>query len=232
MIYSDFPKNYTLGFQDNGTDRLLGIIDLHDNIIFYLIIITMVVIWFFFSALFNPDHMSNLHHNDNIELLWTITPAKILWLIGLPSLRLLYLLDEILDSELTIKISGNQWYWNYEYSDYNKEINFDSYKINEEDLELGELRKLTVDNYLILPINTSIRFIVTANDVLHSFAIPSFGVKVDAIPGRLNSKSVLINRPGFFFGQCSELCGALHSAMPIGIQAVSLSSYLSFINSF
>jgi cytochrome c oxidase subunit 2 len=231
-IYSDTPINFSYGFQDPASKWMLGIIDLHDNIIFYLIIILSVVLWFFISSMYNKDHLSNLAHGNLIEVVWTITPAIILWVIGLPSLKLLYMMDEILDAELTVKAIGNQWFWSYEYTDYDEEIAFDSFMVADEDLELGELRELAVDNYLILPINTSIRLLLSSNDVIHSFAIPSLGLKMDALPGRLNSLGFVINRESTFYGGCSELCGALHHAMPIGIKAVSLGSYLSFINTF
>jgi cytochrome c oxidase subunit 2 len=231
-IYSDTPINFSYGFQDPASKWMLGIIDLHDNIIFYLIIILSVVLWFFISSMYNKDHLSNLAHGNLIEVVWTITPAIILWVIGLPSLKLLYMMDEILDAELTVKAIGNQWFWSYEYTDYDEEIAFDSFMVADEDLELGELRELAVDNYLILPINTSIRLLLSSNDVIHSFAIPSLGLKMDALPGRLNSLGFVINRESTFYGGCSELCGALHHAMPIGVKAVSLGSYLSFINTF
>ena len=150
-------------------------------------------------------------------------------MIGIPSLKLLYMMDEILEAEVTIKAIGFQWGWTYSYGDYEKEITFDSFLIGENDLELGDLRQLTVDNYLVLPINTSIRLIVTSNDVIHSFALPSLGLKCDALPGRLNSTGFIITRPAVFYGQCSELCGILHSGMPIGIKAVNLDQYLQFI---
>ena len=230
--------NYSYGFQDPATPWMLGIIQLHDTVMFYLIIILTIVVWLFISSLLNKDYLFELRHNDEIELAWTITPALILWAIGLPSLIFLYITDEILDAELTVKVTGNQWYWNYEYSDYvdinrneNNSINFDSFLVPDEDLELGDPRLLTVDNYLILPSNTSIRFLVTANDVLHSFAVPSLGIKSDAIPGRLNSIGVTITRNSTFYGQCSELCGILHGFMPIGIKSVNLNSYINFLKS-
>lgn len=237
LLFSDSPINFSYGFQDPASKWMLGIIDLHDNIVFYLIIILSVVLWFFISSMYNKDHLSNLAHGNFIEIIWTITPALILWVIGLPSLKLLYMMDEILDAELTVKAIGNQWFWSYEYSDYinnenNESIAFDSFMIAEDDLELGDLRELAVDNYLVLPINTSIRLLISSNDVIHSFAIPSLGLKMDALPGRLNSLGFVINRESTYFGGCSELCGALHHAMPIGIKAVSLGSYLSFINTY
>lgn len=218
-IYSDSTQPYACGFQDPASNWMIGIIDLHDSIIFYLIILAVLVTWMFIGALTNPDHLRYLSHGNLIEIIWTISPAIILWLIGLPSLKLLYMMDEILDAEVTVKAIGFQWGWTYSYGDYdtnNDGITFDSFMVAEEDLEEGDFRRLTVDNYLVLPINTSIRMIITSNDVIHSFAVPSLGVKCDALPGRLNSVGFVINRPTTLYGQCSELCGILHSAMPIG----------------
>jgi cytochrome c oxidase subunit 2 len=154
-------------------------------------------------------------HGHFLEFIWTLTPAALLWAIGLPSLRLLYLMDEILEPEVTIKILGSQWFWSYEYG----EIAFDSYLVT--DPELGDLRGLAVDNYLVAPINASLRLLVSSNDVIHSFALPSLAIKIDAIPGRLNSAGLVINRAGIYYGQCSELCGVLHGFMPIGLIAVN-----------
>ena len=176
---------------------MYSIIDLHDRIIFYLLIILSVVVWFGLRIV-STDHLAHLHHGNTLELVWTITPACVLWAIGIPSLRLLYLMDEILDPEVTVKVMGSQWFWSYG--------NGDSFLT---DLELGDLRQLAVDNYLVLPINTSIRLLVSSNDVIHSFALPSLALKVDAIPGRLNGAGLIINRPSLFYGQCSELCGVL-----------------------
>jgi heme/copper-type cytochrome/quinol oxidase subunit 2 len=184
------------------------------------------------SAFLNPDHLKYLSHGNLIEVIWTTSPAIILWLIGIPSLKLLYMMDEILDAEMTVKAIGFQWGWTYNYGDYTKDndgIGFDSFMIAESDLDEGDFRQLAVDNYLVLPINTSIRMIITSNDVIHSFAVPSLGIKCDALPGRLNSIGFVINRPATLYGQCSELCGVLHSAMPIGIKAVNIPSYLQFI---
>nr|YP_009659028.1 cytochrome c oxidase subunit 2 [Spizellomyces sp. 'palustris']QCQ69026.1 cytochrome c oxidase subunit 2 [Spizellomyces sp. 'palustris'] len=212
-IYADYAEAWATGFQDPASDWMYAIIDLHDRIIFYLLIVLAVVVWFLVSSMLNTDHMAHLHHGNALELLWTITPAVILWAIGLPSLRLLYMMDEILDPELSVKVMGSQWFWSYEYSDYvdnGVSIAFDSFMVSDADLELGDLRTLAVDNYLVLPINTSIRLLISSNDVIHSFALPSLAIKADAIPGRLNSTGLIINRPSTFYGQCSELCGVLH----------------------
>ena len=229
---ADYSQKGQLGFQDPASDWMYAIIDLHDRIIFYQIIIQSVVLWIQISAIINKDYLAYQDHNNMIEQIWTQTPAAIQWAIGLPSLRQLYIMDEILDAEITIKAIGNQWYWNYEYSDYNNikntEITFDSFMIDEANQNIGDIRNLNVDNYQILPVGVSIRLIVTSNDVIHSFAIPSLAVKSDAIPGRLNATGFIINRPSSYYGQCSELCGILHGFMPIGINAVSIPSYLNF----
>jgi cytochrome c oxidase subunit II len=174
------------------------------------------------------NYLPFLSEHHGFEFIWTIIPAGILWTIGIPSLKFLYLIDQILEAEITIKAIGNQWYWSYEYEN-NADKMFDSFLIQQDDLNKGDLRQLTVDNYLILPINTNIRMLITSNDVIHSFAIPSLGVKCDALPGRLNSFAFNINRKGIYFGQCSELCGVLHGFMPIGIKAVNINSYLNFL---
>ncbi|KAJ3084750.1 hypothetical protein HDU99_004896 [Rhizoclosmatium hyalinum] len=140
---------------------------------------------------------------------------------------------EVLDAEITVKAIGSQWYWSYEYTDYvesnGSTIAFDSFMIDEASLEMGDQRQLTVDNALVLPVNTSIRILVSSNDVIHSFAIPSLALKADCLPGRLNSLGLIINRPGVFYGQCSELCGANHGFMPISLKAVTIPSYINFL---
>ena len=230
-LYCDYPTPYAMGFQDAGSNWMYAIIDLHDRIIFFLIITLLVVMWFFISSLLCKDHLSYLSHGNLIEQVWTISPAAILWAIGLPSLRQLYMMDEILDAEQTIKAIGNQWYWSYEYSDYESTIAFDSFLISEDSQEQGDHRQQAVDNKIVLPVNTAIRILVTSNDVIHSFAVPSLALKCDAIPGRLNSLGVIINRPSTYYGQCSELCGVLHGFMPISVQAVRIPSYISWQNS-
>jgi cytochrome c oxidase subunit 2 len=162
-------------------------------------------------------------------------PSLILVFIAIPSFALLYSLDEVIDPAVTIKTIGHQWYWSYEYSDYNQSddqtINFDSYMIPDDDLEVGQLRLLEVDNRVVVPVNTHIRMIITAADVLHSWAVPSLGVKCDAIPGRLNQVPIFIKREGIFYGQCSELCGTNHAFMPIVVEAVSLENYIAWVTS-
>lgn len=235
----DISEPWQLSFQDSATHIMEGIINFHNWILFYLIIITLFVLWFLLSIvrLFNlsrhPISHKTLKDGTLIEIIWTLTPAFILISIALPSFRLLYLMDEILDPSLTIKTIGRQWYWEYEYGDYlQPSLNFESYMIPTDDLSPGQLRLLEVDNRLILPSLTSIRVILTAADVLHSWAIPSLGVKVDCVPGRLNQTSLYIKRNGVYFGQCSELCGVQHGFMPIVLEVVNLNDYISWLKAY
>ena len=169
-----------------------------------------------------------------IELIWTITPAVILMLIAFPSFKLLYLMDEVSDPSMSVLAEGHQWYWSYQYPDFldssDEFIEFDSYIVPDSDLEEGRLRMLEVDNRVILPELTHVRFIITAGDVIHSFACPSLGIKCDAYPGRLNQVSVFINSECVFYGQCSEICGILHSSMPIFIESFSLEKFLTWLS--
>jgi len=155
-------------------------------------------------------------------------------IIAIPSFALLYAADELVDPAMTIKVVGHQWYWSYEYSDYETEegesLNFDSYLVAEDDLATGSLRLLEVDNRVVVPTNTHIRVIVTAADVLHCWAVPSFGFKIDACPGRLNQSSIYVQREGVYYGQCSEICGVNHGFMPIVVEAVALNDYVSWIS--
>ena len=241
LTFSDAPQPWQLGFQDSATPGFTGLVTLHNTIGFYLIVISMAVLWALFSIIYyynsnkNPIAHKYLTHGTVLELIWTITPALILIAIAFPSFRLLYLMDEVISPTLTIKVVGHQWYWSYEYSDFITEngdsIDFDSYMIPESDLELGQFRLLDVDNRLIIPVDCHIRLIVTGSDVLHSFAVPSLGLKLDCVPGRLNQVSFLAERSGTFYGQCSEICGVWHGFMPIVVEAVSSPDFLVWIDS-
>lgn len=240
-IYNDAPQPWQLGFQDSAAPAFTGIVDLHNIIFFYLIVICVGVFWvlgsimYYFNTKNSPIVHKYLNHGTLIELIWTITPALILTVIAFPSFRLLYLLDEVTSPTITIKVIGHQWYWSYEYSDYvtdsGQSVEFDSYMISESDLELGQFRLLDVDNKMIIPVDCHIRLIITGADVIHSFAVPSLGVKIDATPGRLNQSSILAERTGTFYGQCSEICGVWHGFMPIAVEAVSVQDYLAWIDS-
>lgn len=239
VINCDAPRAWGLYFQDSASPQMEALVELHDNIMYYLVAILFAVGWIQAAIIRNFDSskspISNkyLNHGTLIELIWTITPALILVLIAFPSFKLLYLMDEVTDPSLSVLAEGHQWYWSYEYPDFlNSDgdfVEFDSYLVPESDLEEGALRMLEVDNRVILPEITHTRFILTAADVIHSFAIPALGVKCDAYPGRLNQFSVLINRLGTFYGQCSEICGILHSSMPIVVESVSLEKFLSWL---
>jgi len=233
----DEPRAWGVYFQDSGSPQMEALVELHDNIMYYLTIILFSVGWILLSIIRNyvNNKISNkyLNHGTLIELIWTITPALILILIAFPSFKLLYLMDEVTDPSLSVSVEGHQWYWSYQYSDFSDEDGgvkeFDSYLIPEADLEEGSLRMLEVDNRVIVPELTHVRFIITAGDVIHSFAIPALAIKCDAYPGRLNQVSILINREGTFYGQCSEICGILHSSMPIVVQSVSLEKFLIWL---
>jgi len=222
IIYNDMAEPWQKGFQDSASPGFSGIVDLHNTILFYLVIISIFVFWLLGSIVYfyngSVTHIVHkyLNHGTLIELIWTITPALILIAIAFPSFRLLYLLDEVTSPTVTIKVTGHQWYWSYEYSDYVTEsgeaIEYDSYMIPESDLELGQFRLLDVDNKVIVPVDTHIRLIVTAADVLHDYAVPSLGIKIDAVPGRLNQASMYTEREGLFYGQCSEICGVYHGS--------------------
>jgi len=234
MVKCDAALPWQWGFQNSASPIMEAIIELHDRIMWYLIIIFIVVTYILMRTIiiFKDNKISNKYSNHGtlIEIVWTIIPALILISIALPSFRLLYLMDDTLDPSLTVKVIGKQWYWTYELADVEESVGFDSYMVPTEDLELGDLRLLQVDNELYLPISTNIRILVTGADVIHSFAIPSLGIKVDAVPGRLNQISTFIKRTGKFYGQCSELCGVQHGFMPIVINAVTLDKYLEWEN--
>nr|YP_009646686.1 cytochrome c oxidase subunit II [Alvinocaris longirostris]WQG15281.1 cytochrome c oxidase subunit II [Alvinocaris longirostris]BAO52797.1 cytochrome c oxidase subunit II [Alvinocaris longirostris] len=219
-----------LGFQDSASPLMEQLIFFHDHAMLILIMILTLVTYMMASLFFNTFTNRFLLDGQTIEFVWTALPAVILIFIALPSLRLLYLLDEVNNPSVTLKTIGHQWYWSYEYSDF-LQVEFDSYMIPSNELPDSGFRLLDVDNRTIIPMNTQIRLLVSAADVIHSWTIPALGIKVDAIPGRLNQVSFTINRPGLFFGQCSEICGANHSFMPIVVESTSINSFLDWISS-
>nr|QJS34446.1 cytochrome c oxidase subunit II [Antipathes cf. dichotoma NB-2020]QJS34646.1 cytochrome c oxidase subunit II [Stichopathes abyssicola] len=226
----DVPEPWQLGLQDAASPVMEEIVFFHDQIMFILILIIVAVLWLIVKALSGRPYHRYLIDGALLETIWTIIPAIILVFIAFPSLKLLYLMDEVMSPALTIKAIGHQWYWSYEYSDYQAEtLEFDSYMIPTSDLNSGDFRLLEVDNRLVVPINTHVRILVTGADVLHSFSVPALGLKMDAVPGRLNQTGLFIKRPGVFYGQCSEICGANHSFMPIVIEAVSLDRYVNWV---
>lgn len=257
-------NTYFMGFPESATPIMEGIVDFHNYIFYFLVLVfTFVTLFmcfilayfwylyeipttkwdvFFREFVYNNNKVS---HGAVLEIIWTMIPAIILVSIAFPSFSLLYSIDEVMMPAFTLKVMGHQWYWSYEYtmpeSDLDtvatensldssiKSIGFDSYMVPETDLELGDHRLLEVTESVVLPTGTYIRVLVTAADVLHSFSVPGLGIKIDAVPGRLNQVAAYIKREGVFYGQCSELCGVSHGMMPIVVRAVGLEEYTKWL---
>ncbi|XP_015941857.1 uncharacterized protein LOC107487287 [Arachis duranensis] len=238
----DAAEPWQLGFQDAASPMMQGIIDLHHDIFFFLILILVFVSRILVRALWHFHYQKNpipqrIVHGTTIEILRTIFPSIIPMFIAIPSFALLYSMDEVVvDPAITIKAIGHQWYRTYEYSDYNssdeQSLTFDSYTIPEDDLELGQSSLLEADNRVVVPAKTHLRIIVTPADVPHSWAVPSLGVKCDAVPGRLNQISISVQREGVYYGQCSEICGTNHAFTPIVVEAVPSKDYGSRVSKF
>jgi cytochrome c oxidase subunit 2 len=240
ITFCDAAEAWQLGIQDPATPSIEGMIYFHNYLVIFQIFIGVFVLWVLVIALIRFERsihsISNTFtHSSLLEILWTIFPAFLLVAIAIPSFALLYSLDELIDPSVTLKVVGHQWYWSYEYSDYatlpgGDTLNFDSYMKSTDDLVKGSFRLLEVDNRIVLPINTHIRVLVTSADVLHSWAVPSFGIKIDACPGRLSQGSLFIKREGVYYGQCSEICGVNHAFMPIVVSGVSVDSFTNWIS--
>ncbi len=236
---NDYAVMGQLGFQDPATPVMEAITNFHNYAMLYLVFIITAVLWILteivmrFTSSKTLIAHKHMVHGTILEIVWTITPAIILIGIAFPSFKLLYLMDEVIDPAITIKAIGHQWYWSYEYSDYIHQnatrVEFDSYMVGVNDLEEGQLRLLEVDNRIVVPSNTHVRVIVTGADVIHSWAVPSLGVKVDAIPGRLNQTYFMANREGIYYGQCSELCGVNHAFMPITVEVTDVEHYCQYM---
>nr|ARH53729.1 cytochrome c oxidase subunit 2 [Blethisa multipunctata] len=218
-----------LNLQDSASPLMEQLMFFHDHTLMILTMITVLVGYLMMMLFYNKYINRYLLEGQMIEIIWTILPAITLIFIALPSLRLLYLLDEVSNPSITLKSIGHQWYWSYEYSDF-KKLEFDSYMIPTNELNNDSFRLLDVDNRIVLPFNSQIRVLVTATDVIHSWTIPALGVKIDATPGRLNQSNFFMNRSGLFYGQCSEICGANHSFMPIVIESVPTNTFINWIS--
>nr|YP_010963577.1 cytochrome c oxidase subunit II [Telingana formosanus]WKZ08060.1 cytochrome c oxidase subunit II [Telingana formosanus] len=214
--------------QDATSPIMEQLIIFHDHGMMIITMITIMVSYMMMSLMLNKFISRLLLENQLIEFIWTLMPAITLIFIALPSLRILYLIEESMKPLLTIKIIGHQWYWTYEYSDFN-EIEFDSYMKPTKSLESMEFRLLDTDNRMILPYNIMTRLLTTSSDVIHSWTIPSAGIKIDASPGRINQANMIINRPGLYFGQCSEICGSNHSFMPISLESINLKYFINWM---
>ena len=228
------PKNWQLGFQDPASDGMRDIVSFHNNLLLPIIIAISVFVLFLmiyacirFRASRNPNP-STTTHNVTVEILWTLIPCLILIVMAVPSFKILYKQDTIPKADVTVKAIGYQWYWGYEYPDEN--IIFDSYMVEEKDLRADQPRLLAVDNEVVVPVDKVIKVLITANDVLHAWALPSFGVKRDAVPGRINETWFKAEKEGTYYGQCSELCGIKHAFMPITVKVVSEEDYQEWLS--
>nr|YP_003934022.1 cytochrome c oxidase subunit II [Ambystoma texanum]ACY06233.1 cytochrome c oxidase subunit II [Ambystoma texanum] len=219
-----------LGFQDAASPIMEELLHFHDHALMAVFLISTLVLYIITVMMTTKLTNTNAMDAQEIEMVWTIMPAIILIVIALPSLRILYLMDEINDPHLTVKAIGHQWYWSYEYTNYD-DLVFDSYMTPTQSLNPGEFRLLEVDNRMVVPMESPIRMLISAEDVLHSWAMPSMGIKTDAIPGRLNQTTFIASRPGIFYGQCSEICGANHSFMPIVVETTPLEHFQSWSSS-
>ena len=234
VAFAEQPKDWQLGFQNPASGGMRDIVNFHDNLLLPIIIAITVFVLFLmlyacvrFRASANPNP-SKRTHNVTGEILWTLIPCLIVIVMAVPSFKILYKQDTIPKSDLTIKAVGYQWYWGYEYPDEN--IIFYSYMIEEKDLKAGQPRLLAVDNEVIVPVNKVVKVLITANDVLHAWALPSFGVKRDAVPGRINETWFKAEKEGTYYGQCSELCGIKHAFMPITVRVVSEEDYQEWLS--
>lgn len=215
-------------FQDAISPIIEQLIIFHDHTIIIVIMITSTVLYILISITFKKLNNRILLEGQMIELIWTLIPAALLVVIAIPSLKILYLLEEINKPLISFKAIGHQWYWSYEYSDFNK-IEFDSYIKQSNSILDRESRLLEVDNRITLPFNTKSRILVSSLDVIHSWTIPSIGIKIDGTPGRINQGRILLTRPGVFYGQCSEICGANHRFIPITIESININSFINWI---
>nr|YP_008592405.2 cytochrome c oxidase subunit II [Crossorhombus azureus] len=213
-----------IGFQDAASPLMEELLHFHDHALMIVLLISTMVLYTIAAMVTAKFTDKLVLDSQEIEVIWTVLPAVVLILIALPSLRLLYMMDEVSAPQMTVKAVGHQWYWTYEYTDY-EDLEFDAYMLPTSDLAPGQFRLLEADHRVVVPSTSPIRMLVTSEDVLHSWALPALGVKVDAIPGRLNQTTFIVDRPGVFYGQCSEICGANHSFMPIVVESTSLESF-------
>ena len=224
---------WQLGLQEAVTPVMERVHSFHNLLLFIItfialfVLVLLLIVMFRFNARRNPVP-SKTSHNTLIEVLWTVVPIMILVVIAIPSFRLLYYSDRTADAEMTIKAIGVQWYWTYEYPDHDN-FTFDAVMKEDDELGPGEPRLLATDNAVVVPTDTNIRLLVTAEDVLHTWAIPSFGVKLDGVPGRLNETWFRVEKPGVYYGQCSELCGIRHGFMPIMVRAVPKNEFDAWV---
>ena len=233
-LFGKQATDWQLSFQNPATDLMGSVVGLHNIILIVMTLVTLFVLFllfyvsFRFSAKRNPIP-STTTHNTVVEVLWTAIPIVILVVLAIPSFKLLYQQEKSENYDMTVKVIGHQWYWEYEYPDHG-DFYFESYMVQEQDLEEGDLRLLTVDNPLVIPANKNIQILITAGDVLHSWAVPSMGLKTDAVPGRLNETWVNVKEPGIYRGQCSEICGSGHGFMPVVVKVLPEREFVAWAN--
>jgi cytochrome c oxidase subunit II len=226
------PHNWQIYLQDPASSVMTELVKFHDFLLYITIGIVVFVLTLMayvcirFSKKNNPIP-SKTSSNILIEIVWTVVPVIILVIITVPSIRILYFAEQKINPDLTLKVIGHQWYWQYEYPEHN--VFFDSYIIKDEDLKPGQLRLFEVDKRVIVPVNAKVKVLLTSNDVIHSWAVPALGIKTDAVPGRVNETWFEITKPGVYYGQCSEICGVGHGFMPIAVEAVSQSEFAEWL---
>jgi len=227
------PSPWQIGLQQSASPVMDNIIWFHDFLLYIIVVIAgfvlvlLVVVMVRFNARTNPIP-SRTTHNTLIEIAWTLIPIVILMFIAVPSFKLLFFQLNVPPADLTVKATGKQWYWSYSYPD-NGQFEFDSLMLKEGERKEGQPRLLAVDNEMVVPVNKTVRVITTGSDVIHSFAVPSFGIKIDAVPGRINETWFTATREGVYYGQCSELCGKDHAFMPIAVRAVSEQAFSAWV---
>nr|WDA96119.1 cytochrome c oxidase subunit II [Hirudinaria manillensis] len=220
-----------MSMHDSISPNMTYISNFHDYMVLTMVLVLSVIGYVLVQLMLSKFIDRYTLEAHEIETIWTLVPAIILILMAVPSIQILYMMDEIVEPKLTIKVVGHQWYWSYQYGDFPK-VEFDSYMVPPSNLTSNDYRLLEVDNRLVLPMLQEIRMIVSASDVIHSWTVPSLGVKVDAVPGRLNQIPIFIMKSGVYYGQCSEICGINHSFMPICIESISVKDFIKWVQSF
>jgi cytochrome c oxidase subunit 2 len=232
-VFASEPLPWQHNFQPPATPVMEEIERLHEFLMLAMSGVVAVVLGLLayvclrFNAKANPVP-ATFTHNVAIEIIWTIIPVIILVVLAIPSFRTLYFAEKIPTADLTVKVVGNQWYWSYAYPDHGN-FSFDSYMIADDKLQPGQKRLLEVDNRIVIPAGKTVRFLITASDVLHSFAVPAFGIKTDAVPGRVNETWIKVDKLGVYYGQCSELCGVNHGFMPIAVEVVPEADFEAWV---
>lgn len=231
-VHADKPEPWEYNFQAAATPVMEKVHELHELIMVILVLVAVFVFAILGFIIFKFRESKNSKpsttaHNTTLEVVWTAIPVVILLIIAVPSFKLIFYADKAVNPDLTLKVTGHMWYWSYEYPDHS--VSFDSTIIADADLKPGQMRLLEVDNQIILPVKTTVRLLFTAADVIHSWTVPSFGVKKDCVPGRLNEAWIYVEREGTYYGQCSEICGMKHGFMPIAVKVVSKEEFQKWL---